>query len=372
MENLIKNLRNRLDLIEEEDQFDNELMEEITLLLETSELIKSLGKWDDEQGRYQDEQGVKLAKFLHEKYRVSDQAVLVPYTHDSGNLELMLFKSHYDNFTLLHGPNGWAAFKPKTEYLRKKLEQPGYNPKYDKKLRYVGIFSLEQPSENAKPLQQGKTFFTQTIEATRGGRYDRPEKKGVKTGPTMADQLKDHIGKKGIKVYRLMERDPEEIEKLDPRMLMGRRSGDIPTVASVQRKKILTRTYNQTDQELIKIITKRFSKIKTKILRKIEIRLARANDVDNTMIKRLKSDPNYFQETFWPSLIESLFEKTDLDTKYPEIGKKIEDYKKEYNDTTSSPKSIILKLAAGKDPKIWNHLIQELKNIFEKRAKYGY
>lgn len=369
MENLIKTLRDRLDLIEEEADFDIELTEEITLLLETSELIKSLGNWDDDLEQYKDEQGVKLAKYLHEKYRVSDQAKLVPYTHNSGNLSLMSFKGHYDNFIVLRGPNGWAAFKPKEEYLRKKLENPRYKPSTDKSLKYVGVFSLEQPSENATPLQKGKTFFATTIEGTRGGRYDRPEKKEVtaKGIVTISDQLKDHIGKKGVTVYRLMERDPEEIKKIDPRMLMGRRSGDIPTTASVQRRKIDIRRSQKTDNELLKQINEKISKVKNRLLKKIELRRIRKGDKNNSMIKKLKSDPTFYKETFLPGIIQELFLYSDLESTFPQLNKKVEDYKKKYNDTSTSSTSIILRLAAGEDPTVWTFLLEKLRQIFENR-----
>ena len=370
MKNIIQELRNRLDYIEEDAAFDQELLEALETLFEDSELIKSLGDWDDEKRMYKDEQGVKLAKHLHTKYKVSDQAKLVPYSHPSGNLDLMSFKGHYDNFMILHGPNGWAAFKPKEDYLRKQLDRPGYDPSKDRNITYIGVFSLEQPVEDAQPLQKGKTFFTTEIEGTRGGRYDRPEKKEV-TKQTIADRLKEFIGKSGVRVYRLMERDPEDIKQMDPQRLMGKRSATIPTSASVQRQKMSVRTKTDTQKELGKKVASKFSKIKDKILKQVEIRRMRAGDEESRGVAVLREKPEYFEEVFWPDVILATFLSSSFQDD-PEIESKVENYKNKTGDTTSSPVMITLKLAAGEDTSIWPIMLKYVRDVFERKVRSIY
>lgn len=245
----IKTIRDRLDLIEEDASFEQEMREtgifEEAELLEASTLIQQFGDSDT---------GLALAKYLHDVYKVSNRAELVPFTHPTGNLDLMQFKTHYDNFTLLKGPNGWAAFKPDEKYLRSLLGTSGYNPSKDRNLVYIGIFSLKDRDD----------IFEKEIRGTRGGSYAKKEKAEVTT-PTIADQLKEYIGSKGIEVFRLMNRDDPELATMSPELFSGKRSTDIGSPgASVERTKIDVRKRKKEESSVEAIIdrlTTRISRI---------------------------------------------------------------------------------------------------------------
>jgi len=249
--NLIKNLRNKLDLLEFESMFDEAIeatgiYEELAALFEASPLLKTFGS---------DPEGTKLAKFLHDDQLVSDRARLVPYKHEKHpkvtNLQLYDFKTHYDNFIVFHGPNGWAAFKPKTEYLRPKLDDPTahripvrnrrgvivdykpYDPSRDPDLVYIMYASLKD----------GADIKIHEFTATRGGRYGHKEK--PEAGPNISDEIKKFVGgtkPDDITVYRLEDRDAPDLSSLPPERFSGRRSRKLGTAgASVQRAKVNAR-----------------------------------------------------------------------------------------------------------------------------------
>ena len=242
----IKAVRDKLDLIEEDASFEQEMREtgifEEAELLEASTLIQQFGDSDT---------GLALAKYLHRNYKVSNRAELVPFTHPTGNLDLMQFKTHYDNFTILKGPNGWAAFKPDERYLRPLLGTQNYNPSKDRQLIYIGIFSLKDRDD----------IFEKEITGTRGGSYAKKEKAEVTT-PTIADQLKEYIGTKGIQVFRLMDRDDPELSTMSPELFSGSRSGDIGSPgASVERKKIDVRATKKEESSVEAIIDRLITRI---------------------------------------------------------------------------------------------------------------
>jgi len=195
----IANLRNLLD----------SLINESVMLTESSPLYNTFGG---------DEVGLALAQRLHSEFKVSDEAILHPYRRETGNLNLKDIKSHYYNFVLFRGPDGWAAFKPSEGRLKDKLNSPGYNPREDKSLTYTVIYAQQDSNGQIKV----DTFVT-----TRGGRFNRPEKKGVTT-KTAADFIKQIVGKP-VEVFNLLhtpdasEKDmsPEELLIKDPEGARG-------------------------------------------------------------------------------------------------------------------------------------------------------
>lgn len=201
----IANLRNLLD----------SLITESVILNESSPLYDTFGG---------DKVGLALAQRLHSKYKVSDKAKLHPYSSDSGNLNLKTIKSHYYNFIVFTGPDGWAAFKPSEGGLKDKLNRPGYNPREDKSLTYTVVYAQEVED----PLNPGKTKIkVDEFVTSRGGRFNRPEKKGVAT-KTAADFIKEIVGKP-VKVFNLLHMpdaaeknmSPEELLIHDPEAARG-------------------------------------------------------------------------------------------------------------------------------------------------------
>jgi hypothetical protein len=346
MKNIIQEMRDRLDLIEEDAQFDQELMEELELMFEASPLINTFGR---------DEQGVRLAKYLHKTYKVSDQAVLVPFTHPTGNLDLETFKGHYDNFMILKGPNGWAAFKPQEEYLQRMLQMPGYNPAKDRTIKYTGIFSLKD----------GQGIQEKEIVGTRGGAYNKKEKKEV-TKATIADQLKHFIGEKPISVYRLMERDPEEVEKLPASQLMGRRSGDMPTKASVQRRKIDVRAAMKDKDDIhsaINRISARLGRIKDKVLKQVKIRRIRAGDKNNLIIKNWEQQPDQYSASWFEAVEQAVTSDEFLNA----VKADVDQYRQETGDK-SSDELVAARLAAKGSSKVLSPLLKAVRTQLEAKA----
>ena len=314
-----------------------------------------------------DPAGTKLAKYLHDNYKVSDRANLQPFEHQTGNLDLMTFKTHYDNFTILKGPNGWAAIKPKTEYLRPKLEkEPGYNPSTDRNQIYIGVFSL---------YSRGDVIVKQ-ITGSRGGSYSKKEKAEVTT-PTIADQLKEFIGNKGIKVYRLMDRDDPSVTGLPPEQLSGRRSRDIgPRGASVQRSKVDARTAYQSSQNpdtdaIIIKLSDRLFRLAPDVLASMPRRLRKAgiDSTTNRKFQEVESNPSlpifrdaWNQAILWA--IGNLGSGQD-----PSVQSAIQQYRSEHPEDNSSDSNVIIKIAGRGKPEVLQPLMKEIRNELVKWFK---
>jgi hypothetical protein len=320
-----------------------------------SPLINAFGK---------DIAGVKLAKYLHDNYQVSDRAQLQPFEHPSGNLDLMTFKTHYDNFTILKGPGGWAAIKPKTAYLRPKLEkEPGYNPSTDRNQVYIGVFSL----------YDGSDVFVKEITGSRGGAYSKREKKEVTT-PTIADQLKDAgIGDKGIKVYRLMDRDAPSTADIPPEQMSGRRSKDIGgRGASVQRAKVDARTaykasMNPDTEALLGRLSDRLFKISSNVVAAIPRRLRKAGlDPDtNRKLQAVENNPNEpaFLEA-WKNAVNNGISSAAI-SQDPAVQALIQTYRSQNPQNNESDGNIVIRMASQGKPEVLQPLVKSIRNELE-------
>ena len=319
----IKDIRDRLDLIQENAQFDQELLEtgifeELIALLEKHKSVekrRALGKTKPAQSPLLrsfggSPAGIELGKYLHTFHQISNRAHIEPFSHSSGNLDLMLFKRHYDNFMILKSPLGWAAITPETNYLRTKLDAPPpkdpkeklYNPSRDQDIRYVGIISLNN----------GDDIFTQEIIGTRGGAYNKREKKGVER-KTIADQLKDlGLGNTGIEVYRLMERDDPSLTAKDkkgrplvkPERFSGQRSRDLgPAGASVQRAKVDARSAlkkGDSEDKMNDTLADRIYSVAPRLIKQVNLRRKRAKK-DPINVSKVAN----FKNTYWPRIVRA-------------------------------------------------------------------
>jgi hypothetical protein len=244
--NLIKLLKSKLDTLAEDAAFEEALketgiFEETESLFEASPLLSQFGR---------DPEGIKLAKYLHNVLHISDRAKMVPYKHHKHpketNLELYDFKSHYDNFIVIHGPNGWAAVRPKQEWLEPRLASgvpfdPRKQSKFDKQ-PYVMYASVKNHDD----------VIIHEFQATRGGRYGALEKKDPKTGERLvniADEMKKYVGfgkPDEMKIYRLEVREDPALAKVSDPQFSGRRSRTLGAAGpSIQRYKLKARARNQ-------------------------------------------------------------------------------------------------------------------------------
>jgi hypothetical protein len=314
-----------------------------------------------------DPAGTKLAKYLHANYKVSDRANLVPFEHQTGNLDLMTFKMHYDNFTILKGPDGWAAIKPKTEYLRPKLEKdPKYNPSTDRDQIYIGVFSL----------YNGSDVVVKQITGSRGGSYSKKEKAEVTT-PTIADQLKEFIGSKGIKVYRLMDREDPSVTGLPPEQLSGRRSRDIgPRGASVQRSKVDARSAYQTSQNpdtetLLDKLADRLFRLSPNVLSTMPRRLRKAG-IDITTNRKFQAvEANPYLLDFRELWDDALYRAVGMSQiiNDPAVQSLIQQYRSENPEDKNIDSNVIIKLAGQGKPEILQLLMKEIRNEVEQWFK---
>lgn len=376
----IQNLRNKLDSIELDSIFEQEIaatgifedwddLEEGPTARQRkrfvgpkepggSPLINAFGK---------DTAGVKLAKHLHDKFQVSDRARLEPFEHPSGNLDLMTFKTHYDNFTILKGPGGWAAIKPKTEYLRPRLDanNPNYNPSKDRDIVYIGVFSL----------YNGSDVFVKEITGTRGGAYSKREKKEVTT-PTIADQLKDMgIGDKGIKVYRLMDRDEPAMSQVPPEKFSGRRSRDIGVRgASVQRAKSdaranLQKSMNPDTTVLAQRVADRLFRVAPNVIGVLPRRLRRQGiDADtNTKYQNISNNPSSpaFKQV-WTDAVERSFPSIISD---PGVQAAIQDFRTNNPQNTDSDGNVVVRIASMGKPEVLQPLLRAIRDNLEQWVK---
>ena len=348
----IRTIRDRLDLIEFDALFEQEMREtgifEEDDLLEASTLIQQFGDSDT---------GLALAKYLHEKYKVSNRAELVPFVHPTGNLDLMTAKQHYDNFTILKGPNGWAAFKPSEEYLRPKLDDPKYKPSIDKSLVYIGIFSLKNQDD----------IIEKEIIGTRGGSYAKKEKAEVTT-PTIADQLKEYIGTKGIQVFRLLKRDDPEVATMDPELLSGQRSREVgPPGASVERRKIDVRASKKQEGSVESILDKlsvRISRIIPNINKQIFFKRYSRVESDIDKQKKFKREISKFatNRDVLKDLLDEVFNDSSL---LRNIASAIGSYRSEHPDDRSTDTDVAVKISSK--PEVLLSVLKLLRDkIYEK------
>jgi hypothetical protein len=308
------------------------------------------------------EAAINLAQYLHNVYHVSNRARLEPYTHKTGNLDLMQFKVHYDNFTILKSPNGWAAMKPLTP--RERLEKdPNYDPSVDKNIVYVGVFSLHN----------GDDIFVKTIKSTRGGSYSKREKAEVKTA-TVADMIKDFgIGNKGIEVFRLMERDAPGTEYIPPEQFSGRRSKNIGEPgASVQRTKVDARaaknaSLNPDTDALLDRISGRLFKVAPNIVASMPRRLRRAgmDPSSNRKIQAVQSDINFpaFKEAWKNSVIHAITNASVVQD--PGIQTLIQDFRTANPDNNESDSNILIRIAGQGNSEVLHPVIAEIRNQLE-------
>lgn len=291
--NLIKNLKNKLTVLEDDAIFEQEIrstgiFEELDFIFEGSPLLAQFGR---------DPLGARLAKYLHNKHLVSDRAKLEPYQHVKHpavtNMELEDFKTHYDNFIIMHGPDGWAAAKPKEDYLksklgtmvpvirnRKRVGTKPYDPSTDQDLPYVMYASLKGQND----------IVIHEFTATRGGRYGHREKKyelgHPRAGeymPNFADEMKkfvaksmidngDYPGPKDVQVYRMLDREDPSMASIPPERFSGRRSRKLGAPgASVERSKIAAREKLRGvgADEISQQIADRLLKVAPKVLSKV-------------------------------------------------------------------------------------------------------
>lgn len=370
----IQSLKNKLDAIEENSIFAQEIAatgifeswEDLTEAPTARQRKRFVGPKKPETGSPllntfgKTEAAINLAKYLHNVYHVSDRAKIVPYTHKTGNLDLMQFKVHYDNFTILKSPNGWAAMKPLTS--REKLEKdPDYNPSVDKSIVYVGVFSLHN----------GDDVFVKTIKSTRGGSYSKREKAEVTT-PTVADMIKDFgIGNKGIEVFRLMDRDAPGTENIPPEQFSGRRSKNIGEPgASVQRTKIDARaaassSMNPDTDALLDRVSGRLFKIAPNIVGAMPRRLRRAglDPNSNKKIQAVENDINFpaFKEA-WKNSVTNAIIGSIQD---PNMQTLIQDFRTANPDNTESDGNILIRLAGQGNSEVLHPVIAEIRNQLE-------
>lgn len=483
MENLIKNLRNRLDLIEKRELLFDQLLESIDLLIEASPsrqrykkrkrkerskyrekfktrglgskslLVQQIEKFDDPavrsaamggqenepQGlRYsknepkpEDLQGIEpeyryminldkyplprtdwkklvrkgidLALVLHRAFKVNNKAGLgQKFFHPSGNLSLEEFKKNYDNFMIFLGPLGWAAIKVDEDYLRKQFEKNSeYKPENDDMVPYLGIFSTldgDKPfkwklnPKDPEGIEDLQKQVIQNIKGTRGGSYGKTETQSKRLSilakareretigrgtETIADEIKFVIGNKPITVWQLTQRDVAHSE-IDPRRLMGRRSGDISTTsipgleAPIERSKIEAR---KPDNQLIFKLAS--------ILNKPEIR----NKIKKILLISINNDPNldpsqrYDKKDILDTALDNIFNNQNQKNlihaigevfentgflKLSEIEKVIQEYKEKTQEINISDKLALLKIYFSQG----NDLLQQ-RNLV-KREFLGY
>lgn len=276
-----------------------------------------------------------LLKYLHRNFRVSDQAKLVPFSHPGGNIDLISFKQHYDNFIIFRGEKGWAAFKPSEKALRPMVDAGNLPIKSNKPIPYIAVYSLNADNGEIK---------VEEFVATRGGRYDRPEKAGVQK-ETAADHLKKFVGEKDIKVYRLMERDPEEFANMPPEVFSGKGSRQLSTPASIQRRKVDVRK-GKNQSEIDQLTNQVFSRLERLKPRFLDHCLA-IKDIDDLpyppIMKKASEDPEYYNK-IWTSVVKDAMESIEFRN---EIAAEIANYQKKYNDTRTSDDLIILKLVSS-------------------------
>lgn len=472
MENLIKNLRDRLNLIEKKELLFDQLLESIEFLIEKkrkgkkSKLIGQIKKLDNAairdrflvavdpesstqdvkptsknyQGlRYKDrtnlpdvegipanlqfminlekypvkptqwdemvEKGIDLALILHRAYGVSNQAKLGrAYFHKSGNLDLEDFKSHYDNFMIWLGPLGWAAIKPDEEYLQKKFkENPDYVPSDDDLVKYVAIFSTldktqpftrELNPKDPEAIKNLQKQVNQGIKGTRGGSYGKTEVQDKRLDmlstkksaarlalgrglETIADEIKLVIGASPITVWQLKERDVEH-QKIDPRRLMGRRSGEIPTTGDKERPAPIERT-KKTAREPSSALIFRLSDILSNISVKDQITNIIQTNINNN--PELDPDGRFEKIEKVNDSINNLFSNKNkrllIDTidrvltntgflKLSEIETIIQEYKEKIGKTDIDNKLALLEIYFSKG----NDLIRQRKIVKREFLNY--
>jgi hypothetical protein len=341
----IKNILNLLENIELDYLFEEDLVkspEYQEYLSEASTLINFARK--DFPG---DEKLIALLKYLHRNQGVSSRAKLEPFVTKSGNLDLEIFKSHYDNFRLFKGRRGWAATRPEPNELRRKMEEKSdYDPSKDPSLKYQGFFSVdsEEGKDSKNPIVQ--TTFT----TTRGGRYTRPEKAGVTT-PAMADILSKEINppeKFRMAVWQLVDREPESLKDLPPERFSGQRSRRrlSPGGASVERIKKDKRALKKEAQEvaLAKETAKRLMLFSNKIFTSVKVLFDR-NKQENPELQKLvlatsrmalKKSAGQFSEKVkgkfntdaWISMVSDIILSDPEFHVVPEVKTELDDYRK--------------------------------------------
>jgi hypothetical protein len=401
--NFFSQLKNRLDLIEDDAAFEDMILEEIQqqLLLEKSPLLKQFG---------QSKSGQKLAKFLHKNFGLSNSAEMRPYKHvdvhgresRAGNLNLKNFKTHYDNFYILHGENGWAAFKPDVGYLRKMLRLSGlektdtqvdlpdvepravpgkdecndpkaiqrkikdYNPMHDDCLPYTAVFSLI--NDKGEPT-------VKIIDTTRGGSYLRKEKSNVER-QTAADAIKDVIGHKNVKVYVLDIRDDPREKSLPPEMFSGKAGKKLGKAgASVQRRKGDVRTHGKMYQDLENVpsevaynsITKKFLPILPKLLSRIEQYLE-VSEIESKELANAKTNLKAFADSKFKEMVKSSLGGTWVETDN-NVAREIADFKKKNPEFNDSDLNVVLNLAAKGNRVVLSRILKdvrrEMSNYFQ-------
>jgi hypothetical protein len=365
MDSIIKIIKDRLDAIKEEAQFDQVFIDAglfETVLLEASPLILQFGK---------DPAGIKLAKYLHTNHLVSDRARMEPFVHPTGNLDLRDrtgFKGNYDNFIIMKSPLGWVALKPDEAYLRPKIDtmipilkggkpvikggerqMKKYNPLNDQKLPYEGIFSLKD----------GERFFVKTVYGTRGGSYGKREKKGLSS---VADQLKDlGMGDDITAVYRLEARDQPDMKALDPARFSGHRSRTIGDAgAAVQREKVNQRILKRAellpdDATMLKQVADVMLRMAPTIKNQVQTRIRRLGNRDFDFEGVNEKDFN----NEW---IRSIADTVDSPENAVLFKDEIDKYKAAFPSNNYSNPRILTILATKRNPKVLGLVIKNLRD----------
>ena len=378
--NTIQILRDRLDLIEDDaslltDLIGTGIFEELAQDLEEKHQSREkrraktprrsplLALFGDN-----DVAGQKLAQYLHDKYQVSDRARLEPYTHPHGNLDLMAIKRHFDNFVLMRGSLGWCAFKPKDSPTYVYGVERGVDYSKDRGIVYIGIFSLFD----------GSDIMVKEITSTRGGRYDRPEKKGVTTRP-VADQMAEFIGglNKNVKVYKLVDRDEPGLKDLPPERFSGQRSRNIGAAgASVQRAKARARDVKNLEPDALKLtqqLAKRLWRTAPNIVRAVIVRRTRKGLVPVNPLKKTrdKFDPvaqrmapkPILDSGRWVNLVMDATNNARIND--IEVKAAISQYKQDNPTDRSSDDLILLKLANRGNVEVLQSLFKEIRSSME-------
>jgi len=370
--NLIKLLKSKLDFLEEDAAFESALreagiFEEVESLFEASPLLKKFGT---------DPEGLRLARYLHNVLHISDRATMIFYRHKdhpkNTNLEAYDFKLHYDNFIVFHGPNGWAAVRPKQEWLEPKLAalrpDQSFNP------RAQSRHDL-QPYIMYASVKNHDDIIIHEFQATRLGRYGALEKKDPKTGERLinvADEMKKYVGfgkPDEMLVYRLEVREDPSLGDLPDAQFSGRRSRTLGAAGpSVQRFKVKARSKNRdagvesTESRLVDR-TLRFAPV---VMREVQSKLVNSRADGETTSKydeyegKLGSDEF---KTVWTNMLQEILGSEEFITQFQ---KNLEIYRNYLPKDKSSDSDLILKLYES--PPFWV-LVDEGKMITPEQVK---
>lgn len=301
----IVKLRSTLELIELDADFDRIVEECATelrdALFETSTLLAQFGNTPE---------GEALARFLHDKERISNRAEF--RKHDMKKLNFAeYFKTHFDNLVIVQCEKGWGAAVPNTNYMTKSW---GWDKETDKAIIRKER-GREVPPEKDRLLPYD-IYYTEQDEngnvKVQSGQRDRMgalNNKDVRNPRNVLNLIVEKLG--NIKQLWLADaRDTKDVKDLPPERLAGRQSREIGTPgSSVERTKINARLSNKDaidDEELSTIkkeklinrIFPRVSKIGPQLVKNIRSRQRRQGADEATLewLEELSYDSDKLDE----------------------------------------------------------------------------